>query len=145
MAAAQCRLSDGATTDLVPALIFAVCILQGGESGCVFALAAALLYHFSGSAPGPYCIILITFLAVLASIFRQAYLRKGFSALMLCCTGCMLLYETAVFFIGLFLKQTYAERFVLFPLTAALTLLVLPAVYPILMSIGKIGGETWKE
>ena len=37
----------------------------------------------------------------------------------------------------------YAVSF--FLLTAALTLLVLPAVYPILMSIGKIGGETWKE
>jgi len=135
----------GATTDLVPALIFAVCILQGGESGCVFALVASLLYHFSGSAPGPYCIILITFLSVLAAIFRQAYLRRGFSALMLCSSGCMVIYEIAVFSIGLFLKQTYPERFGLFLLTAALTLLVLPAVYPILMSIGKIGGETWKE
>lgn len=135
----------GATTDLMPALIFAVCILQGGESGCVFALAASLVYHFSGSAPGPYCIILITFLSVLAAIFRQAYLRRGFSALMLCASGCMVIYEMAVFLIGLFLKQTYQERFALFLLTAALTLLVLPAVYPILMSIGKIGGETWKE
>lgn len=135
----------GATTDLVPLLIFAVCILQGGESGCVFALIASLIYQFSGSAPGPYCIILITFLAVLASIFRQAYLRKGFSALMLCGTLCMLLYEIAVFLIGLFLKQTYSERFSLFLLTAALTLLCLPVVYPIVLSIGKIGGETWKE
>ena len=135
----------GATTDLVPALIFAVCILQGGESGCVFALVAALLYHFSGSAPGAYCIVLITFLAVLASIFRQAYLRKGFSALMLCSSLCMVLYEVGVFLSGLFLKQTYQERFPLFLLSAALTLLVLPAVYPILMSVGKIGGETWKE
>ena len=135
----------GATTDLVPVLIFAVCILQGGESGCIFALAAALMYHFSGSAPGPYCIVLITFLAVLASIFRQAYLRKGFSALMLCSTLCMAIYEMGVFSIGLFLKQTYAARFPLFLLTAALTLVILPLVYPILMSIGKIGGETWKE
>ena len=135
----------GATTDLVPALILAVCILQGGESGCVFALAASLLYYFSGSAPGPYCIILITFLSVLAAIFRQAYLRRGFSALMLCSSLCMVIYEMAVFFIGLFLKQTYSARFSLFLLTAALTLLVLPAVYPILVSIGKIGGETWKE
>ena len=135
----------GATTDLVPALIFTVCVLQGGESGCVFALAAALLYYFSGSAPGPYCIVLITFLAVLASIFRQAYLRKGFSALILCCSLCMVIYESGVFLIGLFLNQTYQERFPLFLLSAALTLAVLPAVYPLLMSIGKIGGDTWKE
>ena len=135
----------GASTDLVPALIFAVCILQGGESGCIFALAASLIYHFSGSAPGPYCIVLITFLAVLAAIFRQAYLRKGFSALMLCSTLCIALYEIGGFLIGLFLKQTYPQRFGIFLLTAAWTLLCVPVVYPILLSIGKIGGETWKE
>lgn len=135
----------GATTDLVPMLIFTVCILQGGESGCVFALLASVIYHFSGSAPGPYCIVLITFLAVLAAIFRQAYLRKGFSALMLCSTMCMFLYEIGVFLIGLFLNQTYSQRFGLFLLTALMTLLCLPAVYPIVLSIGKIGGETWKE
>ena len=135
----------GATTDLVPMLIFAVCILQGGESGCVFALAAALIYHFSGSAPGAYCIILITFLSVLAAIFRQAYLRKGFSTLMLCSGICILLYEIGVFLIALFLNQTYPQRFGYFLLTAAWTLLCLPVVYPALLSIGKIGGETWKE
>jgi rod shape-determining protein MreD len=135
----------GATTDLAPLLIFAVCILHGGEDGCVFALAASLIYYFSGSAPGPYCIVLITFLGVLASIFRQAYLRKGFSALMLCSTLCVFLYETGVFLIGLFLKQTYSQRFSVFLLTAVLTTLCLPVVYPILRSIGKIGGETWKE
>ena len=135
----------GVTTDLVPMLIFAICILQGGESGCVFALAASMIYYFSGSAPGPHCIVLITFLAVLASIFRQAYLRKGFSALMLCSTLCIFLYETGIFLIGLFLKQTHPQRFGLLMLTAALTLLCLPAVYPIALSIGKIGGETWKE
>ena len=135
----------GASTDLVPAFIFVICILQGGESGCVFALAASLLYHFSGSAPGAYSIVLITFLAVLSAIFRQAYLRKGFSALMLCSTLCMVLYEAGVFLIGLFLNQTYPQRFGVFMLTAALTILCLPVVYPILLSIGKIGGETWKE
>ena len=135
----------GATTDLAPLLIFAVCILQGGESGCVFALLASLVYHFSGSAPGAYCIVLITFLSVLAAIFRQAYLRKGFSALVLCSSLCMVIYEISVFLIGLFLNQTYSQRFGSFLLTAGLTLLCLPVVYPIVLSIGKIGGETWKE
>lgn len=135
----------GATTDLVPVLIFAVCILQGGESGCIFALVASLIYHFSGSAPGVYCIPLITFLAVFAAIFRQAYLRKGFSALMICASVSTVLYELGVFAVALFLKQTYAQRFSSVLLTALLTLLCLPVLYPILLSIGKIGGETWKE
>lgn len=135
----------GASTDLVPAIIFAVCILQGGESSCWFALIASLIYQFSGSAPGAYCIVLITFLAVLAAIFRQAYLRKGFFALMLCAGVASLLYEAGIFLIGLFLSQTNLDRFGVFMLTAGLSLLCLPVLYPILSSIGKIGGETWKE
>lgn len=135
----------GATTDLVPVIIFAVCILQGGENGCWFALIASLIYQFSGSAPGPYCIVLITFLAVIAAIFRQAYLQKGFFALLLCAGMAIALYELGIFLIGLFLSQTLTQRFSAFMTTAGLSLLCLPVLYPVLLSVGKIGGETWKE
>lgn len=135
----------GTTTDLVPMIIFTVCILQGGESSCWFALVASLIYQFSGSAPGAYCIVLITFLAVIAAIFRQAYLQKGFFALLLCAGGAMLLYEVGIFLIGLFLSQTVTQRFWIFPITAGLSLLSLPVLYPILLAVGKIGGETWRE
>ena len=133
------------TTELVPCFILAVCILQGVESGCIFALAGSLLYYFSGSAPGIWCIPVLTALAVVATLFRQAYLRKGLFALMLCLSVAMLLYELSNFGIGLFLHYTYPARIGAFCLTALLTLLAVPLTYPILMSIGKIGGETWKE
>ena len=135
----------GVTTDLVPVLIFAICVLQGGENGCWFALIASLVYYFSGSAPGPYCIVLITFLAVFSAIFRQAYLQKGFFALLLCVGGAMVLYEMTVFLIGVFLGQTFTQRYTVFLITAGLSCLCLPVLYPILLSIGKIGGETWNE
>ncbi len=135
----------GATTDLVPAVIFTICILQGGESSCIFALIASAIYQFSGSAPGPYCIVLITFLSVLAAIFRQAYLRKGFSALMLCAAIAIVLYELGIFGIGVFLGSTTFDRIGRLMITTVLTTLPLPVLYPILLSIGKIGGETWKE
>lgn len=135
----------GGTTDLVPGFILAICILQGGESSCIFALIASVLYYFSGSAPGPYCIPLITIISICAAIFRQGYLRKGFSALMLCAAMGLVLYELSVFGIGLFIGHTLWSRFGCFCITTALTLVCLPALYPILLSIGKIGGETWKE
>ena len=135
----------GATTDLVPCCILAVCILQGAEIGCVFALTGSVLYYFSGSAPGAYVIPLITGISVLAAIFRQGYLRKGFSALLLCGSVGLMLYELCVFGIGLFLGYTRLDRVGSFCLTALYTLATLPILYPILLSIGKIGGETWKE
>lgn len=134
----------GACTDLVPAIIFTVCILQGGE-GCWFALVASVIYLFSGSAPGPYCIVLITFLAVVAAIFREAYLRKGFFALLICAAAAIVLYEAGIFVIGLFLSLTSPDRWTVFLFTALLSLVCVPVIYPILSSIGKIGGETWKE
>ena len=133
------------TTELVPCFILAVCVLQGVESGCVFVLVASLIYYFSGSAPGIWCVPVLTALAVVATIFRQAYLRKGLLTLMLCVTVSMLLYELCNFGIGLFLHFTYPARLRAFILTAVLTIITLPLAYPILMSIGKIGGETWKE
>lgn len=133
------------TTELLPCFLLAVCILQGAESGCVFALIGSLLYYFSGSAPGIWCVPVLTALAVVAAIFRQAYLRKGLGTLLLCLSVAMTLYELCNFGIGLFLHYTHAARWGAFCLTAVLSVLTVPLTYPILMSIGKIGGETWKE
>lgn len=141
-----CRLRlFEATTELVPCAIFLICIMEGSESGSLFSLISASLYVFSGSAAGPYCLILITALAIFVCIFRQGYLRKGFAAAMLCTAFAVILYETAVFAIGFFTGLTIAERFIGFAVTAGLTILTAPILYPIILSIGSIGGETWKE
>ena len=135
----------GATTELVPCGIFLICILEGAERGSVFALISSMLYLFSGSAGGPYSIVLITALGIVAASFRQGYLQKGFSATMLCTCGAMILYEIMTFFMVLFLGLTNFARFGGFCITAALSLLAAPVLYPIAKAIGTIGGETWKE
>ena len=135
----------GTTTDLVPCCILAVCILQGAESGCIFALLASMIYYFSGSAPGIFAIPMITGIAVFTAVFRQAYLRKGFSTMLICTSAALMLYEVGTFLIGLFLGSTISSRFPAFMITGLITLALVPVLYPILLSIGKIGGETWKE
>lgn len=135
----------GATTELVPCGIFLICLAEGLERGCIFSLCAACVYLFSGSAAGNYSIIFITALSVGVTFFRQSYLRKGFSAAMLCTTVAMLIYELAVFAIGLFLGMTTLDRIGTFCLTALMTLLSVPLLYPIVNAISTIGGEAWKE
>ena len=135
----------GASTELVPCAIFLICILEGAEKGSVFALVASLVYLFSGSAPGPYAMVFITVLAICVTIFRQSLLQKGLSAAMLCTAMAMVLYEIAVFAIGLFLGLTHWGRWYGFLLSAGLSMLAAPILYPILLSIGTIGGEAWKE
>ena len=134
-----------ATTDLVPCAILLICVIQGAQSGCLFSLIASMLYAFSGTAPGEYTIALLTLLGVGAALFRQNFLRKGFSAAMLCTAVAFALYELLVFAVGLLMGQTILSRAPVFLVSTGLTLLTAPLIYPIAVSIGKIGGETWKE
>ena len=135
----------GGTTDLVPCAIFLICIIEGSEVGSVFALISACLYTFSGTAPGAYSMIFITVLAIFVTIFRQGYLRKGFAAAMICAWFAIIVYEAAVFGIGLLLGLTIFSRWIGFVATTGLNLLITPLMYPIVLSISSIGGETWKE
>ncbi len=134
-----------ATTDLVPCGIFLICILEGMQTGSVFCLVASLLYLFSGAAPGPYCVIFITFLGVGAAFFRQSFLQKGFGAASLCAGACAFVYELMVFAVVLFLGLTTADRLGVFLVTGILSAAAAPLLYPIMHFIGTIGGETWKE
>ena len=141
-----CKLDIfGAATDLVPCAILTVCILEGAESGSLFSLIAATVYLFSGTAPGFHIVALLPLLGVISSIFRQNYLRKGLVSTFFCTGVMVLVYEIVIFAVALFVEQTYAARFSVALITAGLSCLVIPILYPILVSIGKIGGETWKE
>lgn len=135
----------GATTDLVSAAILLVCLLQGPEAGGAFALVGGMFFFFSGSSPGTFCIVLLPVFGILAAVFRQAFLRKGFSSMISCAGAALLLYELAVFLCGLFLGYTNPGRFSAYLVTWLLSLALMPVLYPIVLSIGKIGGETWKE
>lgn len=135
----------GATTELVPVGIFVICILEGAETGSIFALVSSLLYLFSGTAAGPYTMLFITVLAVGVTIWRQAYLQKGFAAALLCAASATLVLQLLQFVVGLFLQATIPSRFTGFLITAGLSMVAIPVLYPIALSIESIGGETWKE
>jgi hypothetical protein len=134
----------GATTELIPCAIFLICILEGVQHSCIFALVAGLLYLFSGTAPGVYSMVAITFCAVGVCILRQTYLQERFSSAMLCVSLAMILYVLVNFIFGLFLGLTIWSRFPGFLITVVLSLLAVPVLYPLFKAIGKIGGQVWK-
>jgi hypothetical protein len=135
----------GATTDLVPCTIMLICVLLGTDSSSLFVLLAAMAYQFSGTSPGYYVIPMITILAILMSMFRESFLRKSFSSVMLSAGVAVLAYEMLLFVVGLIFGNTRIDRWSVFLLTGGLSLITLPILYPIVKTIGKIGGETWKE
>ena len=135
----------GATTELLPCAIFVICILEGSQTGSVFALIAALCYLFSGTAPGVYSMVAITFLGVGSTLLRQIFLQEGFSSCMLCTAGATVLYQIANFVFGLLLGLTVPTRFYGFFITAVLSLAVVPLMYPVMKAIYRIGDQVWKE
>ena len=135
----------GGCTDVVPCIVIMVAVMQGAESGSVFALLLSLMYYFSGSSAGFYVIPLLTAVAVFAAMFRQAFLRQGVFTLLLCSAMGMCLYELILFGVNLFMKLTVMDRAGAALMTAVLSLLAVPVLYPVLLAIGKLGGTTWKE
>lgn len=135
----------GATTDLAPAAILLVAVLEGSEVGSVFALVASVIYFFSGTAPGAYSVGLISVLGLLASLFRQKYMHRGTGSILLCACTAMALYELGVYLSALFLGLTYWSRFPRFALTALYTMVAMVPMYHLLHRIGLIGGNIWKE
>lgn len=135
----------GASIVLVPCAIFLICLLEGVQGGCIFALIASLYYWFSGAVLGGFSMALITFLSIFMCMFRQGYLQKGFGAAMLCTSLALLIYEMALFLLGAILGLAPWDRFSGFLITSAISVVLVPILYPLLLSIESIGGETWKE
>ena len=141
---ARLRLFGGCF-DVTPALIVLICVLEGSENGSLFALLASMVYVFSGTGQGHYCIAMLTLAAVLATAFRQSYLRRGTGSDLICVGGAMVLYEMAVFTAGVVQGLTYRGRWGVFLMTAIISTLAAGAVYALLKYIGTIGGNAWKE
>ena len=135
----------GATTDLVPCAIILICIMEGVETGCLFAIWSSLIYQFSGSAPGMYAMVFLTAIAIFAAIFRQSYLQKGIGAAFFVTAGGLLVYELLIFLMGLILNLCYPERIIGFLITTGLSLVSIPLLYPLILLIGSIGGSIWNE
>lgn len=135
----------GVTSELVPCGIFLISVISGTHQGSLFALISSLVYLFSGTAPGPYSMVFITVLSILICILRQGYLQKGFAAAMLCTVLAMVVYAVLNFAIALFLGLTIPDRALGSLITAALSVIVAPILYPLFILIGTIGGEVWKE
>ena len=135
----------GGYVDLAPAAIILVCVMQGVESGSLFALVGSMIFVFSGSAPDTFAIAFITVYAVLVALFREQFLRRSFGSAWMCTAVAVMFYELSGYVLGVFFGLTYPGRIGVFAMSGVLTALSAGALYPLFIWIGRIGGETWKE
>ena len=135
----------GGTTDLAVCAILLITVMEGTNVGSLFVLIASSLYYFAGTAPGPYCVGLLTVLGIGATMFRQLYWHRNRGSIVLCTGLALMLYEIGVFAIGIFTNLTRWDRMDNFLVTGGLSWLVLIPLYSLINAIGQIGGNTWKE
>lgn len=149
LVAQDCILSRfhlfGATTDLAVAAILLVTVMEGSEVGGVFALIASVIYHYSGSAPHPFCVSLITIPGFLCALFRQRFWHRGTSSNLLCSAIAMFTYEIGLFLTAVFSGLTRLDRFPFFVLTALYSVLMMIPLYQLIFRIGQMGGHVWKD
>ena len=135
----------GATTDLAVGAILLITVIEGTDVGSLFVLIASSLYWFSGSAPTPICIILLTAFGIAATMFRQMFWHRSRGTLTLCACLALTAYELSLFVTGIMQGLTYWGRLPSFLLTSAYTCLVMIPLYSLVYKTGLIGGNTWKE
>ena len=135
----------GATTDLPVVYIQLITVIEGVDVGSLFVLFASTIYYFSGSAPGPYCIGLLCAVGIIATLLRQAYLRRTKASIVICAGIALTIYEMGLFVVGIGLGLTRWDRVFSFLITAGYSFGVMVLLYPLINRIGLIGGTTWKE
>lgn len=135
----------GATTDLAPAVILLIAVMENSEVGSLFALIAGIIFFFSGSAPLPYCVIFLTVFGMFFSLLRQQYLHRSIGAVVVCAGAAVTAYEVALWGTGLFLGLTRFDRLGKFFLTGVYSAAAMVPLYWILNKIGTLGGRQWKE
>ena len=135
----------GTTTDLMACVILLITVMEGTDIGSIFVVAASVLYHFSGFAPGPFSVGLMSIFGILATLFRQAYWHRNRNSIILCAGLALMLYEIGVYVVGVLTGLTNWYRIADFLITGVLSWVILIPLYPLIDRIGQIGGSTWRE
>lgn len=135
----------GATTDLPAMVILLITVIEGVDVGSLYVLLASLFYYFSGTAPSPYCVILLSAIGIFASLLRQAWLHRGKGSIVFAAGVGLMVYEFSLFVVGLGQGLTRFGRLPAFLLTGVYSWIVMIPMYDLINKIGLIGGSTWKE
>lgn len=137
-----CRLPVfGARFHLLPGLIVCVCLAEGAEGGGVFALCATLFWALAGADLGFVSIAVLTFCGVGSALLLDHLLVNRLPTCCLCCLGALLLHDTVIFLLHLFLGSAALLQFVTVVLPGVVISTVpCPLFYTLTRKISRIGG-----
>lgn len=137
----------GAKVNLVPYFVGCVCVIEGADSGSVFALIASLVWALSGGDYGFASILILTCGGMGLGILLQKLLRRQLVTCIVCCFLLCLCHDTAIFLLRLYMKTVTARQYlrILVPGTL-IGSLSCPVFYFLFRAIHRVGGNsTWND
>ena len=131
----------GVKLDLIPVVVVCVCLFCGHEAGGLFGLMAGCFWFLTGAEDGSLAIVTLTVCGILAGYLCGHVLPRRFGSCLILCLGALLLHEGARFLLQFYLGGAGAALSLWVPVTAGLSLLGCPVIYPLAKVIGKVGGR----
>ena len=136
----------GTKVNLVPYFIGCVCVIEGPDSGSVFALIASLVWALSGGDLGFVSIAVLTCGGMGVGLLMRDLLHRRLLTCVICCFALSLCHDTAIFLLRLYLNTVTARQYfrILIPGTI-LGVLSCPVFYHLFRAIHRLGGSAWND
>lgn len=131
----------GVKLNLIPVVIVCVSLWAGHEASGLFGLAAGFLWFLTGADDGSLSIVTFTVCGILASWLCANVFPRRFGSALILCLGALLLHEGVFFLLKYYLEEAAFSMALWVPVTAGLSVLSCPVIYPLAKAIGKAGGR----
>ena len=135
----------GIKVNLVPYFVGCVCIIEGADSGSVFAMIVSFAWALAGADLGFVSILVLTLGGMGLGIAMENLLREHIVTCIVCCFVLCLVHESAIYLLRLFLHTVTARQYfrILVP-GVLLGIPSCPVFYYLFRLIHRVGGgSTW--
>lgn len=129
----------GVKLSLIPVAVVCICMHVGHEVGAIFALAASLVWCWSGADGGSVGIVTLTVTGILSGYLCDAVFARRLVPALGLSLGAVLFHEGALFLIKFYLGEADIGLWRWLPIQAGLSLLACPFLYLFARLIRKAG------
>lgn len=137
----------GVKVNLVPYFVGCVCIIEGADSGSVFALIVSFAWALAGADLGFVSILVLTLGSMSLGLLMQNLLRQHVLTCIVCCFALCLCHDSLIFLLRLFLRTVTPQQY--FRILLPSVLLGVPScpvfnyLFRLISRVG--GGSPWSE
>ena len=132
----------GVKLNLMPVVMVCIAMGVGHEAGGLFGLVAAVVWFAAGADDGVLAMVSFTLMGILAGYLCDAVFSRRFLPAFFLTLGALVFHEGAVFLLKYYLEGAAGELIRWVPVSAGLSVLACPVIYPAAKAIRKVGGRS---